>query len=158
ELDIYNIPIATITNDFLNYIRQMQQLNMDVASEFILVAATLMRIKAKMLLPRPELDEQGNEIDPRKILIDQILVYKQFKDAAEEMKSLEENRALREARGNISNELMRIAQSASYADELSHLTMFHLMTAFEKVMKRFEAEQNRVHHTVERYPYTIEEQ
>ena len=158
ELDIYNIPIAKITNDFLNYIRQMQQLNLEVASEFILVAATLMRIKAKMLLPRPEVDEQGNEIDPRKTLIDQILVYKQFRDVSEEMKTLEENRALREARGNISNELMRIAQSTAYADELSNLTLFHLMTAFEKVMKRFELEQNKVHHTVERYPYTIEEQ
>ena len=158
ELDIYNIPIAKITTDFLTHIRQMHQLNMEVASEFILVAATLMRIKAKMLLPRPEFDEQGNEIDPRKTLIDQILVYKQFKDAAEEMKTLEENRALREVRGNISNELMRIAQSTTYADELSHLTMFHLMTAFEKVMKRFEHEQNKVHHTVEQYPYTIEEQ
>ena len=158
ELDIYNIPIAKITNDFLAHIRQMHQLNMEVASEFILVAATLMRIKAKMLLPRPEIDEQGNEIDPRKTLIDQILIYKQFKDAAEEMKSMEENRSLREVRGNISNELMRIAQSTTYADELANLTMFHLMTAFEKVMKRFEAEQNKVHHTVEQYPYTIEEQ
>ena len=158
ELDIYNIPIAKITSDFLAHIRQMHQLNMEVASEFILVAATLMRIKAKMLLPRPELDEQGNEIDPRKTLIDQLLVYKQFKDAAEEMKSLEETRSLREVRGNISDELMRIAQSTTYADELSHLTMFHLMTAFEKVMKRFELEQNKVHHTVEQYPYTIEEQ
>jgi segregation and condensation protein A len=158
ELDIYNIPIAKITNDFLNYIRQMQQLNMEVASEFILVAATLMRIKAKMLLPRPEVDEQGNEIDPRKSLIDQILIYKQFKEASDEMKTLEESRALREARGNISNELMKIAQSTAYADELSNLTLFHLMTAFEKVMKRFEHEQNKVHHTVEQYPYTIEDQ
>ena len=158
ELDIYNIPIAKITSDFLAHIRQMNQLNMEVASEFILVAATLMRIKAKMLLPRPEFDDQGNEIDPRKTLIDQLLVYKQFKDAAEEMKTLEENRSLREVRGNISDELMRIAQSTTYADELSHLTMFHLMTAFEKVMKRFDLEKNKVHHTVEQYPYTIEQQ
>ena len=158
ELDIYNIPIAKITSDFLAHIRQMHQLNMEVASEFILVAATLMRIKAKMLLPRPELDEQGNEVDPRMNLIEQLLVYKQFKEAAEDMKHLEETRSLREVRGNISDELMRIAQSTTYADELSHLTMFHLMTAFEKVMKRFELEQNKVHHTVEQYPYTIEEQ
>jgi segregation and condensation protein A len=158
ELDIYNIPIAKITSDFLAHIRQMHQLNMEVASEFILVAATLMRIKAKMLLPRPEFDESGNEIDPRKTLIDQLLVYKQFKDAAEEMKHLEENRTLREVRGNISDELMRIAQSTTYADELSNLTMFQLMTAFEKVMKRFDMEQKKVHHTVEQYPYTIEDQ
>jgi segregation and condensation protein A len=158
ELDIYNIPIAKITSDFLAYIRQMQQLNLEVAGEFILVAATLMRIKAKMLLPRPEVDEAGNEIDPRQDLINQLLLYKQFKEAAGEMKTMEENRALCEVRGNISNELMRIAQSTAYADELANLTMYHLMTAFEKVMKRFEQEKNRVHHVVEKYPYTIEEQ
>lgn len=158
ELDIYNIPIANITNDFLAYIRQMQQLNLEVAGEFILVASTLMRIKAKMLLPRPDLDAAGNEVDPRQDLVNQLLLYKQFKEAAGEMKGMEEDRAMRDVRGNIPNELMRIAQSTSYADELSHLTMYHLMTAFEKVMKRFELEENREHHTVERYPYTIEEQ
>jgi segregation and condensation protein A len=158
ELDVYNIPIAKITNDFLLYIRQMQQLNLEVAGEFILVASTLMRIKAKMLLPRPEMDEAGNEVDPRQDLVNQLLLYRQFKEAASEMKTLEEHRALREVRGNISNELMRIAQSTAYADELANLSMYHLMTAFEKVMKRFEQEQNRVHHLVEKYPYTIEEQ
>ena len=57
ELDIYDIPISKITNDFLEYLHQMEELNMELASEFILVAATLMRIKSKMLLPRPQLDE-----------------------------------------------------------------------------------------------------
>jgi segregation and condensation protein A len=73
ELDIYDIPIATITNDFLNYMRQLETLNMELASEFILVAATLMRIKSKMLLPRPQIDEQGNEIDPREELVKHLL-------------------------------------------------------------------------------------
>ena len=59
ELDIYDIPISKITDDFLSYVREMESMNIDLASEFILVAATLMRIKAKMLLPRKELDEQG---------------------------------------------------------------------------------------------------
>ena len=68
ELDIYDIPIAKITDDFLAYVHTMENLNIDLASEFILVAATLMRIKAKMLIPRKEVDEQGNEIDPRKNL------------------------------------------------------------------------------------------
>ena len=65
ELDIHDIPIAQITNDFLDYLHHLEKLNVEVASEFILVAATLMRIKAKLLLPRPVLDEEGNEIDPR---------------------------------------------------------------------------------------------
>ena len=76
ELDIYDIPIAKITGDFLDYIRQMETLNLDLASEFILVAATLIRIKARLLLPRKELDENNQEIDPRKELIQKLLEYK----------------------------------------------------------------------------------
>ena len=60
ELDVNNIPISKITEDFLNYIKELEKLNIDIASEFILVAATLMRIKAKLLIPRKEVDEEGN--------------------------------------------------------------------------------------------------
>ena len=84
ELDIYNIPITKITNEFLDFIHQSEALNIELSSEFILFISTLMRIKAKMLLPRKELDQQGNEIDPRQELIDKILEYKKFKQAAAE--------------------------------------------------------------------------
>ena len=80
ELDIYDIPISTITEDFLAYIKELERLNIDVASEFILVAATLMRIKAKLLLPRKEVDELGNEIDPREELTQRLLEYKKYKE------------------------------------------------------------------------------
>src|SRR3979409_2667645 len=73
ELDIYDIPISKITNDFLDYLHHLETMNIEVASEFILVAATLMRIKAKMLLPRPQIDASGNEIDPRDELIAHLL-------------------------------------------------------------------------------------
>ncbi len=73
ELDIYNIPIAKITDDFLSYMHEMDELSMDIASEFIVVAATLMRIKAKMLLPEKQVDEEDNEIDPRRELVDRLL-------------------------------------------------------------------------------------
>ena len=79
ELDINDIPISQITTDFLDYIRHLEALNIDVASEFILVAATLMRIKAKMLIPRKELDEAGNEIDPRVELAQKLIEYKKYK-------------------------------------------------------------------------------
>jgi segregation and condensation protein A len=69
ELDIHDIPIAKITDDFLGYIRHMERMNIDLASEFILVAATLCRIKAKLLIPRKPVDEEGNEIDPREELV-----------------------------------------------------------------------------------------
>jgi segregation and condensation protein A len=70
EIDIQNIPIFSITNEFLEYIKQLEELNIEMASEFILFASTLIRIKAKMLLPRKEIDEFGNEVDPRKELIE----------------------------------------------------------------------------------------
>ena len=73
ELDIYNIPITRIINDFLDYIHGQDSLDIELSSEFILFVSTLMRIKARMLLPRKELDAQGNEIDPRQELIDKIL-------------------------------------------------------------------------------------
>ncbi len=82
ELDIHNIPISKITNDFFDYIRAADSMNIELASEFILVASTLMRIKAKMLLPRYPKDELGNEIDPRQDLVRQLLEYKQYKEAA----------------------------------------------------------------------------
>ena len=85
ELNIHDIPIARITDDFLNYIQHLNSLNMEVASEFIFVAATLMRIKAKMLLPRPELDAEGNEIDPKQDLVQKLIEYKKFRLAAEEL-------------------------------------------------------------------------
>ena len=88
ELDIYDIPIAKITKDFLAYIRELEEMNIDLASEFIVVAATLMRIKAKLLLPRKQIDEQGNEIDPREELVSRLLEYKRYKSVLDELRQL----------------------------------------------------------------------
>src|SRR5215213_8334113 len=94
ELDIYNIPITKITNEFLDFIHNSEALNIDLGSEFILFISTLMRIKAKMLLPRKELDQEGNEIDPRQELIDKILEYKKFKEVSAKMAEMEAARLL----------------------------------------------------------------
>ena len=69
ELDIHEISISTITDEFLRYVQQMSELNIELASEFILVAATLMRIKARLLLPRPELNADGDEIERAALLV-----------------------------------------------------------------------------------------
>src|ERR1700754_1704352 len=105
ELDIYNIPISGIIKDFLAYIHSQERLNIELSSEFILFISTLMRIKAKMLLPRKELDEQGNEIDPRQELIDKVLEYKRYKEAAGRMAEMEAMRMLMVRRGNLQKEL-----------------------------------------------------
>src|SRR6185312_14910192 len=113
ELDIYNIPINGLTKDFLTYIHELESLNIELASEFILFISTLMRIKAKMLLPRRELDAQGNEIDPRQELVDKILEYKKFKEAAAQMAEMEAMRMLMMKRGNLQKELTQIGEEAS---------------------------------------------
>lgn len=158
ELDIYNIPIAQITDEFLAYIRGLEALDLDVASEFILVAATLMRIKAKLLLPRRELDEQGQEIDPRQELVERLLEYKRYKAVLGELRELEEERLQRARRGNVANELLGLAREAQAEAELESLNTFRLLKAFEKVMADFEDRAKRVVHTVSRFPYTIEQQ
>lgn len=158
ELDIYDIPISKITNDFLLYIHQLEKLNVEIASEFILVAATLMRIKSKMLLPRPQIDEQGNEIDPREELVRHLLEYKKYKSVVDTFHKMEETELMKEKRGNLSKELKFLAESTNVESELQDITIFKLMTVFEKVLKRFEAAKNKPVHQVIQYPYTMEGQ
>jgi segregation and condensation protein A len=158
ELDIYDIPISKITNDFLDYIHQIEELNMELASEFILVAATLMRIKSKMLLPRPQLDEQGNEIDPREELVRHLLEYKKYKSVIDSFHKLEEVELMKEKRGNLMKELKALAESTNVEAELQDVTIYKLMTVFEKILKRQEAERNKPVHQVIQYPYTVEGQ
>lgn len=158
ELDITDIPISTITNDFLEYVHHLETLNVEVASEFILVAATLMRIKSKMLLPRPQLDEQGNEIDPREELVRHLLEYKKYKSVVEQFHKMEEAELMKEKRGNIMKELRQLAESTNVEAELQDVDLFKLLTIFEKVLKRHEEEKNKPVHQVIQYPYTIEGQ
>lgn len=157
ELDIYNIPITTIINDFLAYIHSKEHLNIELSSEFILFISTLMRIKAKMLLPRKELDDDGNEIDPRQELIDKILEYRRFKDASARLAEMEATRMLLVKRGNIHREISSIGEEASEGTEIQAITLFKLMKAFERVMKRLEERNNKPVHTVVRYNYTMEQ-
>lgn len=156
ELDIYNIPISIMTKDFLDYIHQQGKLNIELSSEFILFISTLMRIKAKMLLPRKEIDAEGNEIDPRQELIDKILEYKKFKEAAVQMAEMEAMRMLMMKRGNLQKELMQVGETAADGTEIQTVTLFRLMKAFERVMKRVQERQNKPVHTVIQYNYTIE--
>lgn len=158
ELDIYDIPIYKITEDFLTYVHQMEHLNIEVASEFILVAATLMRIKSKMLLPRPQLDDRGNEVDPREELVKHLLEYKKYKSVVETFHKMEEAELMKEKRGNIIKELKTLAEVTNVEAELQDVTVFKLMAVFEKVIKRFEAEKNKPVHQVVQFPYTIENQ
>jgi len=159
ELNIYDIPIAKITDDFLAYIHELSSLNMEVASEFIYVAATLMRIKAKMLLPRQELDADGNEIDHRQDLVQKLLEYKRFKEIAETLKTLEDARFLQERRGHIPQDLAKIIfETATPGEELASLDLYKLMLTHERLLNKYELRNTEATHTVIQYPYTIEKQ
>lgn len=158
ELDIHAISIAKITDDFLDYIQTMSALNIELASEFIFVAATLMRIKSRLLLPRPEKDEAGNEIDPKQDLVQKLIEYKKFKDLSSHFEKLEGERLQRSKRGNIQSELGVISSQADSGEELSSLSLYRLLMVYERSMERFRNRQQTVTHTVVQYPYTIEKQ
>lgn len=159
ELDIYNIPIATITDDFLAYIHDMEAMNIDVASEFIVVAATLMRIKAKMLLPRKPIDDEGNEIDPRAELIDRLIEYKRYKEVLEDFRRLEEIRSFMNPRGYAEIEMKMLAEQANADAALESVTLYRLLRAFERaILRQEEAKKTRRIHTVYNFNYTIQEQ
>ena len=156
ELDIYNIPITSIINDFLDYIHKGEELNIELSSEFILFISTLMRIKARMLLPRKEIDAEGNEIDPRQELINKILEYKRFKEASAQMAEMEAMRMLMVKRGNIQKELSQIGEEEGEGTEIQNITLFRLMKAFEKAMHKYSDRINKPMHTVIQYNYTME--
>ncbi|MCC5921799.1 MAG: segregation/condensation protein A [Cyclobacteriaceae bacterium] len=158
ELDIYDIPISKITKDFLEYIGELEKLNIEVASEFIFVASSLMRIKSKMLLPRPQIDEEGNEIDPREELIQHLLEYKKYKSVVPDLSEREESRLLLEKRGNIEKEIKKLAETTNVEAELQNVDLYKLLKVFEKVMERFELESSVEAHKIIKYPYTIEGQ
>ena len=158
ELDIYDIPISKITQDFLDYIHQLEKMEIEVASEFILFAATLMKIKSKMLLPRPELNEHGEEIDPREELIRHLLEYKKYKSVISDLANMEELRMSKEKRGNIAAELKSLSKADDVEAEMQDLDLYKLLKVFQKVMSKYASRTDETKHTVIQYPYTIEQQ
>ncbi|TXF89591.1 chromosome segregation protein ScpA [Neolewinella aurantiaca] len=159
ELDIYDIPISSVTNDFLAYMHQAQQMDIDLASEFVLVAATLCRIKAKMLIPRKPVDEDGNEIDPREELVSRLLEYKRYKSVLAELRALETARSMRNYRGNVTTELAQIATRALVDVELESVTLFKLLKAYERLLTKMEERDDKpLIHEIAQFDYTVEDQ
>lgn len=156
EIDIYNIPITKIIKDFLDHIHDLGKMNVELGSEFILFVSTLMRIKAKMLLPRKEIGPDGTEVDPRQELVDKILEYKRFKQASFTMSQMEAERIQMIRRGNIVPELSAIGEVSGEGTEIQAITLYKLMKAFEKVTNRLKERNNRPVHTVISYEYTME--
>lgn len=133
EIDIYDIPIALITEQYLSYLEAMQELNINVAGEFLEMAATLILIKSKMLLP-PDPEEEGEAEaveDPRKELVDRLLEYEKFQEAAQELYTRQE---LEAGTWTVS----RLGEVAPDADELVCVSLMDLVGAFRNVLQRLE--------------------
>jgi len=117
-----------------------------------------MRIKAKMLLPRVEKDEDGNEIDPREELIRHLLEYKKYKSVLGELEDWEENMLQKEKRGNLMKEIKKLSENNDVEAELQDLDLYKLLKVYQRVMSRFALKKDVHRHQVVPYAYTIAEQ
>ncbi len=153
ELDIYDIPISRITDEFLSYVRLMEEIDLDGVGDFIYMASILIGIKAQMLLPQPETADGEEEIDPRRELVERLLEYMRYKEAAGELEVLQEQR------GDV------FTRNAAEVEELSHregpprltnATVFRLISSLRRLLRE-EEEQVQATHTVDRVHYSVEE-
>ena len=136
KIDIYDIPIVEITNQYMEYIRNMQKEDLNVMSEFLVMAATLLDIKCKMLLPK-EVNEDGEEEDPRQELVEQLLEYKMYKYMSYELKDRElESERVMYKTPTIPQEVMEYEQPVNLDELLEDLTLQKLNHIFKDVMKR----------------------
>jgi segregation and condensation protein A len=153
ELDIHNIPISKITTEFCEYVHYMQVLDIELAGEFILMAATLIQIKAKMLLYKPE-DFIEEEEDPRYELVKRLLEYKRFKDASSEFGNLEEEERRIFHRNDFDGDY-RIDESFEEDLSIQNLTLYNLIKAYKYAI---EHQPKEVMHNITRLNVSIDEQ
>ena len=132
ELDIYDIPISKITKEFVETVEEWEKMHLHVAGDFIVMASTLMRIKAKLLLPRPELDDDGEIIDPRTELVQQLVEYKRYKNAAEILNNLSNDQSQRFTRQL--EPLMVVDESDVEENLILDVTLFDLARFFKIAM------------------------
>lgn len=137
KINIYDIPIVSITEQYLQYLRSMQELNMDIMSEFLVMAATLIQIKAKMLLPKEEKEEEEEEGDPREELVKRLLEYKMYQYAAQELKELQVNASkMLYKQPTIPKEVLAYEEPIDLKELVDGLTLTKLHEIFQAIMKR----------------------
>ena len=132
EIDIYDIPISDITKEFIDTIEEWEKVHLHIAGDFIVMASSLMRIKARMLLPRAETDEEGSIIDPRTELVNQLIEYKRFKDASDILKNLSNERGLkfsRQIEPLLSKDVNEIEK-----DMVLNISLYDLAKTFKEAM------------------------
>jgi len=148
EIDITDIPIAHITRQYLEHLDLMRELDLEVAGEYMVMAATLIRIKSQMLLPTPEIDEEGEEIDPRDELVRRLVEYRKFKTVAGELKEREQERARRHGR------VVDLPDLEPEDLPIGNVTVFDLVTMLKRMVENLREE---IHHDVELEPIHLED-
>ena len=138
ELDIYNIPIAEITEQYIAYLKSMEELDLEIASEFLVMAATLLEIKSKMLLPKKQafIGEDVIEIDPRQELMERLVEYKKYKEFAERLKGIENTNVIYFKNPEIIDDI----EDNEYF--FNNISIENLMLAFKKVVDVHERKHN----------------
>jgi segregation and condensation protein A len=152
ELNIYDIPISRITGEFLEYVNLIKLMDLEVAGDFILMASTLMHIKVRMLLPR-EVDERGEEIDPRADLIKALLEYKKYKEVAEDLTFFESSQRKISFRGDFSQDAMEAPPEFEIL--LKNISVYDLAKAFKKAIEGIKPQ---VVHEIKKISVSIDEQ
>ncbi|WP_019242088.1 MULTISPECIES: segregation/condensation protein A [Bacillus] len=158
EIDIYDIPVAEITEQYLLYIHTMKELELNVASEYLVMAATLLAIKSKMLLPKyeDELEEENDfsyEEDPRDELVEKLIEYKKYKQAAVELKSLEEERSLMFSKPP--SDLTYLLKELEPQKVDINVSIYDMLGAYHKLLRRKKL-QKPLHTKVARQEISIE--
>lgn len=158
EVDIYDIPISELIDQYMEYLEVIKEINLDYAAEFIDMAATLMRIKSRLLLPFSVFNEEEGEQeeDPRAQLVQQLLSYRQFKEAGTDLRSSEEHQSMKKDRGYFAeSEIIDRKNQNETEDYLESVTLFDLLIAFKKSLDTMPKVTT---HVVDKYEITIEEQ
>jgi segregation and condensation protein A len=151
EIDIYDIPIARITDEYLEYLELMQLLDLTIAGEFLVMAATLIHIKSKMLLPPDQTEQEQEEEDPRAELVKRLLEYKKFKEAASALGQMESHQKHLFPRVGPGIDISELPASE---EEFIEASLFDLITAFTKVLKDIPKE---AFHKVVKDEFTVSE-
>ena len=160
KVSIYDIPIVEITNQYLDYVNHMDKEDLNLVSDFLVMAATLIDIKSRMLLPR-EKEEESEEEDPRTELVNRLLEYKKYKYISQELADLEDSAGLHLFKpATVPPEVARYEPPVDLDELLDGLTLARLQTIFHQVMKRKEDKIDRVRSsfgTIKKEPISLEE-
>lgn len=155
EVDVYDIPIARIADEYLAYVRVLEEIDLDGVGDFIYMAALLINIKARMLLPSTETDEDGEAVDPRRELVERLLEYVRFKEAADQLSTRRERRREHFTRGDASDHRDEVQEEHDVEVDAS---VYDLMEALGEMLDQAEEDESEPVHEVEPLEHSIEEQ